>query len=680
MSSALVSVVIPAYNAERTLLQTLDSVLGQTVRELEIIVVDDGSMDSTSTVAASSGDPRIRVVRQANAGHAGARNSGVAVARGRYVAFLDSDNVWVPDKLERQLSWLEAHPGARAVQAGAFFVDDDLGILHAEPCRRSTDPLRDALLMRNLPDIMSTLVLERDLFIELGGFDPSLPILQDWDFAIRLARVDQLHSTAAPLSGYRVHAGSQSRNVQLHVAAGKRVLGKTFDDPTLPAYALALRGRAYAHLYLMLCGGEMRYGSPVRGIAWGLRALTTDPRTLLPIVATPARARRRRRSAHRIGGQPVLQPRSQIRVLHLISGSEALEYFQLMLAHSNRRRFAIHVGSLEPTGRLQDGLAKHGIPTLSLSATSRRDYPRAIVQLVRWLRRHEIDVVQLHLLEASFVGAVAARLARTRLVVFSGHHSHEVPLHHRRSLLQADRILARWLCDRVIAPSEQMKRTFIEVHGCRPERVQVIHHGLDLEQFDPERADGRRFRAEQGLDGQLVIGAVSRYFWVKNLEALLRAFAQLEGEPHLVIVGAAGDQTSLRALATQLGVADHVRILGLRRDMAHVLAACDVFVHPALAESFGFVILEAMAMARPVVATRVGIAEEAITDGVTGVLAEGNDPDAIRQAIDRMLTMRDRWPEMGVRARSRARDFTPDKWVRNHELSFEAWLAEKGYA
>jgi glycosyltransferase involved in cell wall biosynthesis len=108
----VVSVVIPAFNAARYLGEALDSVFGQTLTDLELVVVDDGSTDETPQVVQGYGS-RVRYVRQPNAGVASARNRGVAESSGRYVAFLDADDVWLPGKLERQLEALAARPSAR---------------------------------------------------------------------------------------------------------------------------------------------------------------------------------------------------------------------------------------------------------------------------------------------------------------------------------------------------------------------------------------------------------------------------------------------------------------------------------------------------------------------------------------------------------------------------------------
>ena len=289
-----VSVVVPAYNAVRTLPATIASIEAQTVRPLEIIVVDDGSKDATAELAESLG---ARSITQENAGHAAARNTGVRAAQGRYVAFVDADDLWLPEKLEQQLAHIASNPQIRGLQTGAARVDDDLRLLWIEECDPGDDQLLDAVLFRNMPALMSTLLVERELFEEVGGFDASLIILQDWDLAIRLARKGQLHSLRPALSAYRYFDTSQSANVDIHVEPGLRVLDRLFADPDLPARVRERRSAVYARFYAMLCGGSVRIKSPREAAHWGLKALRTDPSVARYIFAFPRRRIARRRQA-----------------------------------------------------------------------------------------------------------------------------------------------------------------------------------------------------------------------------------------------------------------------------------------------------------------------------------------------------------------------------------------------
>jgi glycosyltransferase involved in cell wall biosynthesis len=288
-----VTVVIPAFNAERTIAHTLRSVLGQTFGDLEILVVDDGSLDGTVQAAASIADGRIRVLTQTNGGAASARNAGITAARGEFVAFLDADDLWLPHKLERQVSLLRANPPADAVQTSAYFVDDELHLLSVETCVDAGDDLARCLQFLNLPAFCSAVMVRRATLFEIGMFDRGLVILEDWDLALRLARRNGLRSLAEPLVLYRVHPGNRSRNVEIHVAPGEIVLRRLFADPALPPNVRRLRRRAYGAFYRMLAGGYLRAGRPGSSLLWAMRAVAKDPRQIAYILAMPLRRLRR---------------------------------------------------------------------------------------------------------------------------------------------------------------------------------------------------------------------------------------------------------------------------------------------------------------------------------------------------------------------------------------------------
>ena len=165
---------------------------------------------------------------------------------------------------------------------------------------------------------------------------------------------------------------------------------------------------------------------------------------------------------------------------------------------------------------------------------------------------------------------------------------------------------------------------------------------------------------------------------VADRPSLIAAFASVaatDPSAELVLVGGSGNTSELEGAIRASAVEDRVRILTGRTDMPDVMAAFDIFVHPSLAESFGYVIIygnDHPGCLDP----DVGIAEEVITDGESGVLINGSDSDSIRALdIEQMLSLRERWPELGAQARRRALAFTPDKWVSRHELAYEEWLA-----
>jgi len=364
-------------------------------------------------------------------------------------------------------------------------------------------------------------------------------------------------------------------------------------------------------------------------------------------------------------------------VVHVITDAGPHPYFRTLIESDGLGRGPLCVGCVGPAGALQEDMRSLGVATFALGARSRTGYPAAAVKLARALRRRRTDIVQTHLIDGSLVGLTAARLARTPVAVMTAHHSHELPFHGRK-LVWAERLCAGPLCDHIIAPSQDARQMLTRVARVPAEKIEVVHHGFDLEWLDPRHADPARVRRELGLQGNLVFGAIGRLYSLKNHSALIEAFASALAEvdeSRLLIVGA-GDTARLVARARALGLADRVLLCGPRDDIRDVLAAVDVFVHPALAESFGMVIVEAMAMARPVVSTPVGIAPEVITPGETGLLCSSPEPDALAAGLHEMLALRHSWPEMGQQARRRIRDFTAASMANRYHELYARWLSD----
>jgi glycosyltransferase involved in cell wall biosynthesis len=175
------SCVVPVRDAGRWVGEAIASVLGQAAPPREVIVVDDGSTDDTAVAIASFGDA-VTYVRQEPAGVARARNHGIELARGDLVAFLDADDLWHPERLERQIELLGASPTAGLCDAHSdHFWADDL-----TPSQREADPrFRDPFWQRTAPGHISTWLVRRETFDLLGGFDESLQYSEDTDWLLR---------------------------------------------------------------------------------------------------------------------------------------------------------------------------------------------------------------------------------------------------------------------------------------------------------------------------------------------------------------------------------------------------------------------------------------------------------------------------------------------------------------
>ena len=205
---AEVSVVIPTRNRWGFLSRTVRSVLAQDDVELELIIVDDGSTDETPERLAAIDDARVQILRNAESGGvARARNTGMAAARGEWIAWLDDDDLWAPRKLRAQLDAAESSR-ADFVWCDALVIDGDGKVVGLEP---GPDPSEFASRVRTrnpMPGGCSSAMARRDAVHATGGFDESLHVVADWDYWIRLAAHARFAAVNKPLVAYTVHAGN----------------------------------------------------------------------------------------------------------------------------------------------------------------------------------------------------------------------------------------------------------------------------------------------------------------------------------------------------------------------------------------------------------------------------------------------------------------------------------------
>lgn len=185
MPSAEVSVIIPAYNRRAMLHEAVDSVLAQRRVSFELIVVDDGSDDGALAELSASRSESTRLVRIAHRGPAAARNAGVALATAPFIAFLDSDDLWAPAKLERQLAYMRANPGCAISQTQEIWIRDGRRV---NPGRRHRKRAGDIYLdsLRTCLVSPSAVIMRTELFRELGGFDETMLAAEDYDLWLRI--------------------------------------------------------------------------------------------------------------------------------------------------------------------------------------------------------------------------------------------------------------------------------------------------------------------------------------------------------------------------------------------------------------------------------------------------------------------------------------------------------------
>lgn len=276
MKKGKVSVIIPNYNYERYLAETLDSVLAQTYPDIEVIVVDDGSKDGSRAVLEQYRN-YITAIFQQNSGVSAARNNGVAASSGEFVAFLDADDAWLPKKIEWQVERFWADPELGLVHVGVDEVDADGHSLvkRLEGVEGSVGPILLQLKREGVLGGGSGLMVPRRVFDEVGGFDTRLSTSADWDLFYRISERYRVGFVPEILLQYRVHSSNMHANVSVLEHDMKLAFSKAFAAPS--AEVAEIKRFAYGALHQMLAGSYFHAGKYPAFISNTAKSLYFNP-------------------------------------------------------------------------------------------------------------------------------------------------------------------------------------------------------------------------------------------------------------------------------------------------------------------------------------------------------------------------------------------------------------------
>ena len=261
-----ISVIIPAYNCEKTIKTTIESVLNQSFTDFELIVINDGSQDSTLNIVSEIQDSRIKVFSFENAGGNVSRNRGLHHALGNFVSFLDADDIWTPDKLVSQLQALQDNPDAKVAYSWTDYIDENGAFLVTGTHTNVNGDVYEKLLVNNFLENGSNPLIDKEALIELGGFDESLIAAQDWDMWLRLAYKFNFVCVPSVQILYRISANSLSSHLPKQETACLLVMNRAYQ--ARPSVGQQTRRMSLANLYKNLtCKALQKPFNRQKGVA-----------------------------------------------------------------------------------------------------------------------------------------------------------------------------------------------------------------------------------------------------------------------------------------------------------------------------------------------------------------------------------------------------------------------------
>lgn len=637
----LISIIIPIHNRVHEIGRALESVRIQAYPNLEIIIVDDGSDDDLKGALAHFQDLPITLLHHETRHGAGAaRNTGIKASRGEYIALLDSDDEWLPGKLNHQLAFLRSGGGETSLLCSGYILTWD------ETGRQETRTPQPCTTYRHLLmgcDLSpgSTLFAARRVFDECGLFDETLERLEDWDWLLRYLRTGRVDVIPEPL--VRIHLSPQPplgmvrhstrRLFRKHRAwimqNGIADSLKFLSSLLVERSASAFYERKYFRAMWFLSRAVVTW--PFRNLAFYNNAIRRM--ALTPFTETaPA------------------SPSERPRIMHVITGLDTggAEKMLTDLAIANH-----HAGespllvSLLPGGARHDSLVKAGVEVKEVGLVRGRPGLRGIFRLVDLIRTEKPDVIQSWMYHADLYSLIALMLSgrRRQTRLYWGIRCSNMDTAQYGLTLRVVIRMCAWLSflpDGIIANSVEGRNWHLGI-GYKPKLFTIIDNGLNVSLYQATLALRHEARAELDIDRDaFVIGTLARSDPMKDYPNLLAALEKLDGA--VCIVAGRGTE--------KLATAPGLICLGERQDALRILHAMDVFVSAsAYGEGFSNAIAEAMSCELPIIATHVGDSGRIVGD--CGIIVEPGDSNALAEAIRTLWQNPALRHELGHRARQR---------------------------
>ncbi|HYX30543.1 MAG TPA: glycosyltransferase [Pyrinomonadaceae bacterium] len=712
-----VSVVIPLYNKAQFIERALRSISAQTLRDFEVLVVDDGSTDRGPEIVDRYDDPRVRLIRQSNAGPGAARNAGIGQSKAELVAFLDADDEWLPEYLEESVkSFEEFDPEVASITSG--YIEHPAGRSTEELWRKrgitrgvyrvnaDTSPRQVVTMLAYMSPC--TTVARAEVIRKWSGFYDREKSLfgEDAQLWLKVLLNEKVAFNLRPLGRFHREASALSKNLN-----GVRPVEPFLQDPSdieaacpralrdLLDRVLAIRAaktacvlgywghwreaRALVQQFTGVKNWRLPYHVPAAVCATPIGSVLGA--SWRAISRTAIAASRERLNGHHqcrhlaTSDSPLRNPASHLRIVSLVEATNVnavaktvLEFFRaardLQKGMSDFPKVDLSLVTFDRGGASTEFVAAARRAGLEVDMISERGrFDRSTIPALREiLNRRSPDVVVTHQIKSHFLMRFSGLYRMYPWVAF--HHGYTTT----DLKMRAYNRLNRWSlpkADRVVTVCHAFARELAKSTKISEENIVARHNAIRVRPR-PIDAEANELKVRLGIsENDRLVLSVGRLSKEKAHADLIEAYKRLvannsELKVKLVIVGDGPERFALENAVGASGLNDRITFAGHTGDVQPFYAAADVFVLPSHSEGSPNVLLEAMAARVPVVATAVGGVPEIVEDEKSALLVPANNPEALAAAIARVLQNADLTSRLTTHASELiAKNHTPEKYV-----------------
>ncbi len=625
------TVAIPVYNGEKYIRQSIQSVLGQTYSNFELIITDDGSTDKSLEIARSFEDPRIKIVSDGqHKGLAIRLNEQIAMAQGKYFVRMDADDVMLPDRLNRQVAFVEEHPETDVVGSSAVIIDEDgrwIGWRNSE-WKRGAGRKSGDLAYHEVSSFMHPTVMGRTEWFRKYYYNPACEGCEDQDLWLRSQKTSQFYSICEPLLLYRDP--------------------QRFD---LKTYLF----RQEKGIYVQKLNSASNNWWSCQKAIWKCRVRSIVAFLLCHIGLSSLILKKRNTSYSPLNNH----------VLHVITslrtgGAEKLmvDLLPLLQQHGDEVELAVFDG--ERTSFFTS--LEHTSLKIRAFATNKSVYsPLHIFRL--WKLMRHADIVHTHNTSPQLFAAIANTLVGAKLITTE--HNTTNRRRNKSWLKPVDRWMYKQY-DKIICISDQAEANLKAYLPELTDKICTIYNGISVKNY---QAHSLLERTSHNTG--IIVTMVAAFREQKDQMTLIRAIALLPSIYKLRLVGT-GDSALIakcKDLVCRENLADRVDFMGMRSDVPALLSSTDIVVLSSHYEGLSLSSLEGMASGRPFIASDVDGLHE-IVDGY-GVLVPHEDPQAMADAIKRLATDPVYAQEVAQRCVERARMFDIETMAEKYNVLYQ---------